>query len=170
MTSRLAPIPSKLDPVSSAASTRKKRPRPSTYANATASPLNRMSDTRPSSGTTVAARSVVATTKTGASRKIHVVVSLNTAPRRTSFQRSKYSCSAGAPFRPVSADFVRVATPATAGARSNTSRKAIAEDIVMFTRRSRRNNQVGETRQNGGNDVEQIKVQPSMLNRTQPKS
>ena len=129
-----------------------------------------MRDTRPSSGTTVAARSVVATTRTGANRKIHVVVSLNTAPRRTSFQRSKYSCRAGAPFRPVSIDFVRVAMPATAGARSNTIRKAIADDIVMFTRRSRRNNQIGQTHHNGGDDVQQIEMQSSILNRTQPES
>ena len=91
VTSRLAPMPSKLDPVSSPASTRENRPSASREAKAMRSPEKLTTDWRPSSGRKHAARIAVTVTATGASRKIQVVEVLYTTPLRHSFARSKYS-------------------------------------------------------------------------------
>ena len=73
VTSRLAPMPSKLDPVSSPASTRANRPSARSAANAIRSPEKLTTASRPSSGRRHAARIAVTVTATGASRKIQVV-------------------------------------------------------------------------------------------------
>ena len=76
VTSRLAPMPSKLDPVSSAASTSMNRPSASSPAKATRSPGNCSSALRPSSGRRKPANTVAAVSTTGPKRKSRVVVVL----------------------------------------------------------------------------------------------
>jgi hypothetical protein len=88
VTSRLAPMPSKLDPVSKAATTVTNRITPSTYANATRSPVNARGAGNPPQGTSVVAASADANPTTGPARKTHDVVWLYTAPLRRSRARS----------------------------------------------------------------------------------
>ena len=76
VTSRLDPMPSKLEPVSSAASTSANRPSPSRPAKATRSPVKPKSGVLPSSGSSSAATSTLAVSTTGAARNTIVVVRL----------------------------------------------------------------------------------------------
>ena len=76
VTSRLAPIPSKLEPVSIPASTSAKRPSASNPANATRSPAKLTGAARPSSGRNSAATTSDASTITGPARNTQVVVRL----------------------------------------------------------------------------------------------
>jgi len=88
VTSRLAPMPSKLEPVSRPASTSAKRPSASRPANATRSPAKLRRAARPSSGSRSAAATVETTTATGPARNSQVVVGLMRDRLRSSFQRS----------------------------------------------------------------------------------
>src|SRR4029453_5870412 len=86
---------------------------------------------RPSSGVIALASTVVTTTASGARRNAHVVVTLYTAPLRTSFRRSAYSCQMGGPRRPVSIARVFVATPGMSGAAtSSTPNENVADKMA----------------------------------------
>ena len=88
VTSRLAPMPSKLEPVSSAAMTVTNRAKPSRYASTTRSPLKASGAANPPSGTSPVATAAAARPTTGPARKTHDVVRLYTAPLRSRRARS----------------------------------------------------------------------------------
>ena len=75
-TSRLAPMPSKLEPVSSAATTVKNRITPSRPAKSRKSAGNAMSAGKFPSGISMAAVSIAASPTIGPARNSHVVVRL----------------------------------------------------------------------------------------------
>ena len=86
--SRLAPMPSKLEPVSNAASTVKKRPSTRRYASKIRSPGNATADgTRPSGRISKTSERTARFT-TGPARNTHVVVPLYTAPFCSNLIRS----------------------------------------------------------------------------------
>ena len=87
VTSRLAPMPSKLDPVSSAAITVEKRARARRYANRRRSPGKATRAGAPR-GTRAAATTTAANPTTGPARNTQLVVRLYTAPFAMSFRRS----------------------------------------------------------------------------------
>jgi len=84
VTSREAPIPSKLLPVSIAARTVNMRPRAKRYATRITSPGNPSGDSDDKTGINVAAVSIAARFTIGPARKTHVVVLLYTTPLRMS--------------------------------------------------------------------------------------
>src|ERR1039457_5360408 len=88
VTSRAAPMPSKEEPVSSAANTVKKRPSPNRYANNTRSPMNATGALWYPSGIKQPAMIVVTTATTGPARNSQVVVVLSTTSLRINLKRS----------------------------------------------------------------------------------
>ncbi len=82
VTSRLAPIPSKADPVSSAAATVTNRMSPRRYAKSIRSPPNASGAGMPPRGTRLVATATAARPTAGPARNTHVVVRLYVAPLR----------------------------------------------------------------------------------------
>jgi len=81
-------MPSKLDPVSSAAAMVKKRISPSIYARTMQSPVKAISDAVPPKGTRASDISAAAIETGGEALKIQVVVPLYTAPFRRNLIKS----------------------------------------------------------------------------------
>lgn len=117
--SRLAPIPSKLLPVSRAAIIEKNFPSPIRYAKKIKSPPNEISDRWFANGSSSEAHTRVDNAITGAIWKIMPVVPLNTLPflRRTAISFSGWKIPG--PLRPDAILFVRRMIPGKNSADMN---------------------------------------------------